>query len=397
MSSPTTGSDGPEQLLTGYTGRIATALAVAWLAIVFGRGAIPPLLPAIVEELRITPAAAGVALTVMWGLYALLQFPGGRLSDQLSRTVVIALGIGVLIAGFVVVLSASGYPVFLLGVALLGVGGGLYFSPARAFIADLFVRRRGQAFGLQTAASMVGGVLAATVAAAVLAFATWRVAFLPSIAILAVALALLLRWSRESYAVSRIQLDLGPTIARLVRNPRVPILVVGFSLFGFASQGFLGFLPTMLQAAKGFSPSLASGSFALVFVVGIVAGPSAGRLGDWLPRTHVVVGAPILGGIGLLVLLCADSVGGALVGIGLTSVGLWAYFPSIHAYLGDILADESLGGDFGLIKTAYTGLGSLGPTYVGIVAGQTSYPLAFAGLVGCLGLSAVVLFVATRG
>lgn len=54
------------------------ALAVTWLAIVFGRGAIPPLLPAIIEELRITPAEAGIALTHMWGLYALPQFPGGR-------------------------------------------------------------------------------------------------------------------------------------------------------------------------------------------------------------------------------------------------------------------------------------------------------------------------------
>lgn len=396
MSSVTSGSEARERLLTGYSGRMATILAVGWLALLLGRQAISPLLPAIIVDLQITPAAAGFALTLMTGLYALLQFPGGRLSDQISRTAAIATGIGILVAGFLVLVNAAGYPGFLVGVALVGVGGGLFFSPSRAFIADLFVERRGQAYGLQTGAGMLGGVFAATSAATVLAIATWRVAFIPSIGLLLVVLAGLLYWSREPYTVSGLGLELGSTSVRLIGSRRFRRLILGFTLFEIAATGFIGFLPTLLQLSKGFSPTVASGAFALVYAVGVVVGPSAGRVSDWFHRTHVIVAAPLLGALGLLVLLAAGSPVLAITGSVMTAVGLWSYFPSVNAYLGDTLADESLGGDFGFLKSVYTGLGSVGPTYVGLVAGEAGYPVAFAGLVACLLASGAVLFVGTR-
>jgi len=46
----------------------------------------------------------------------------------------------------------------------------------------------------------------------------------------------------------------------------------------------------------------------------------------------------------------------------------------------DLFPDDSLGGDFGASKTVYTGIGSLGPTYVGVAAAHFSYTAAFAGL-----------------
>ncbi|MFB6153551.1 MAG: MFS transporter [Halodesulfurarchaeum sp.] len=167
-------------------------------------------------------------------------------------------------------------------------------------------------------------------------------------------------------------------------------------LFGFTLQAYIGFLPTLLQFDKGFSPTLASAGFALIYVVGIVAGPVAGRLSDWLPRAPVFIGALALGGVGLIVLLLGSSTLVVAVGIALTAVGVWAYIPTIQAYLMDILSNDSLGGDFGLLKTIYTGLGSLGPTYVGLMAERASYTVAFSGLVICLFASAIVLLAATR-
>lgn len=396
MSSVASGNEAQERLLTGYSGRMATTLAVGWMALLLGRQAISPLLPAIIVDLQITPAMAGFALTLMTGLYALLQFPGGRLSDQVSRTAAIATGIGVLIAGFLALINAVGYPGFLAGVALVGIGGGLFFSPSRAFIADLFVERRGQAYGLQTGAGMLGGVLAATSAAAVLAVATWRVAFVPPVGLLLVVLVGLLYWSREPATVSGLRLELRSTSVRLFGSRRIRWLILGFTLFEIAAAGFIGFLPTLLQLSKGFSPTLASGVFALVYAVGVVVGPSAGRASDWFHRTHVIVSAPLLGALGILVLLATTAPALATAGSVMTAVGLWSYFPSVNAYLGDILADENLGGDFGFLKSVYTGLGSVGPTYVGVVAGEAGYPVAFAGLAACLVASATVLFVGTR-
>jgi MFS family permease len=375
---------------------MSTALAFGWLATLLGRQAVSPLLPTIVDDLAILPSRAGFALTVMMGLYAVVQFPGGRISDQLSRTTVLAAGIGVMVAGFGLLSNTATYGGFLAGVALVGVGGGLFFSPARALLSDLFVERRGQVFGLHTAAGMVGGVLAATSAAAVLAVASWRAAFVPSIALLVVVLALLHRWSREPYVVARVSIGARATVRRLFSSRRIRWLVFAYTLFGFTLQAFVGFLPTLLQVEKGASPTLASAGFALIYATGIVASPAAGRLSDRLPRASVVVGALALGGAGLVVLVVAPSLPVAALGVGLTSFGLWAYVPTVQAYLMDLLSNESLGGDFGLLKAVYTGLGSLGPTYVGLVAERASYTAAFVGLVACLFTSALVVFVATR-
>jgi hypothetical protein len=57
----------------------------------------------------------------------------------------------------------------------------------------------------------------------------------------------------------------------------------------------------------------------------------------------------------------------------------------------DTFPDGSMGGDLGATRTVYLGLGSLGPSYVGFVAGRVSYAAAFAGLLGCLLVSAAIV------
>lgn len=396
MADVTHGVEDGEPLVTGYAGRMSMLLAFAWSAILLGRQAVSPLLPAIIADLGLSPTRAGFGLTVLMGLYAAAQYPGGRVSDQLSRTTVIAAGTGVMIGGFGLLAFAGGYEEFLAGVAFVGVGAGLFFSPARALLSDLYVERRGQVYGLHAAAGMIGGLLAATSAAAVLAVATWQAAFLAPIVLLAAVLVALVRWSRESFVVERVSLEARATASRLFASWEIPLVILGLALFGFTLQSFIGFLPTLLQAERGFSPTGASLAFALIYVVGLVASPGAGRLSDRIPRRRIVVGSLLTGATGVAVLVAAPSRPAVYVGVVLTAFGLWAYIPSVTAYVMDILPDESLGGDFGLIKSVYTGLGSLGPTYVGAVAERASYSVAFAGLVGCLVLAVIVMFVVTR-
>jgi MFS family permease len=69
-----------------------------------------------------------------------------------------------------------------------------------------------------------------------------------------------------------------------------------------------------------------------------------------------------------------------------------AFTPVLQAYLMDIFPESSKGGDLGAFKTVYEGLSSVGPTYVGVVAGLWSYALAFTGFLVCLAASAVILF-----
>jgi len=100
MATLATPEPASEPLLTGHSGRILTALSVGWLTIQVGRQAIPPLLPEIVRRLGLTPFTAGAGLTLMWICCAICHYPGGRLSDRLTRKTVLMGGLVILTAGF---------------------------------------------------------------------------------------------------------------------------------------------------------------------------------------------------------------------------------------------------------------------------------------------------------
>lgn len=392
MSTAT--GDEEERILSGYSGRLLGVASVGWAAIQTGRLVLSPLLPAITADLGITEFFAGVALTLMWGLYAVVQFPSGRLSDRLSRKTLLVAGLGLLLVGFSLLSVAITYPLFLAGAAIVGLGAGLYPTAARALVSDLFVERRGQAFGLHTASGDIGGALAAGLAVAVLALAGWRAAFLPVLCVLAITLLAVHVWSREPYRVGRVDLSVRETLSRLLAG-RFRALLVAYTLYAFTWQSAVSFLPAYLQA-RGFSAAFAGGSFAVLFVVGAIVKPASGNLGDRFSKAAVAAAALLLGACALAGVVLAGSRVGIAAGVALFAAGLMAYPPVMQAFLMDAFPTGSMGGDLGAARTLYIGLGSLGPTYVGFVAERVGYAPAFAGLVVCLLIAAGIIVVLAR-
>jgi MFS family permease len=300
-------------------------------------------------------------------------------------------GLALFGAGSLVVSQTVSYPMFLVGVAVVGIGAGMYPTAARALVSDLFVARRGQAFGLHTASGDLGNALAAGAATAAVAVATWQTAFLPIVALFGGLVVAVHAWSREAYVVETVDLEVRATGRRLLGTARLRWFLVAYTLFAFTWQSTTGFLPTFLQAEKSFSVGLASTAFAFLFLVGMAVKPVAGLLGDRFGRPPVAVGALCLAMGGLAGVAFVERTAVLFVGIGVFAAGLNSFEPVVQALLMDVFPDEEMGGDLGGMRTVYITLGSLGPTYVGVVADAESYTAAFVGLVGVLFLSALVL------
>ncbi|RMB25031.1 MFS transporter [Haloplanus aerogenes] len=377
----------------GTDGRVLIAVSAGWLAVRLGREAIPPLVPTIIDEVQISPESAGFGLTVMWFVYATCQYPGGRFSDALSRKTVLTASLGTLVVGFLVLGVVSTYAGLLAGFVLVGLGGGLYFVPSRALLTDTFGDRRGQVFGIQSASGSVGAMAAAGVAVAAISVGVWQLSFLPVVVVLVGVLGGLLYWYDGPFVIGRASLGLGGTGRRILAVPRARSLLAAYICVSFVWQGFLGFLPTFLQAEKGFDPAFAGAAFASVFLVAVVVGPVAGRLGDTVSRVFVGLGGVGLAIAGLLVLVTAGSTLVAVLGVVVVAVGLRSYPPVMQAHLIGLFPDDSMAGDLGAMKMIWTGVGSFAPTYVGVVAARSSYGLAFTGFVACLAVSLVVLAV----
>ncbi|MFW5949395.1 MAG: MFS transporter [Halolamina sp.] len=384
-----------EHLFRGYSGRLLLVISLGWALMQAGRLTISPLLTAIAGDLQISSGAAGFAITVVWGTYAILQYPSGRLSDRLSRTTLLVSGLVLAAAGFLVLSVAPTYVAFLFGAVVIGVGVGLYPTPARGLVSDLFVVKRGRAFGLHTSSGDIGGILAAGIGTVVLAVATWRAAFAP-VAVLLLLVALLLHvWSDEGYELTSVDLAIGATFRRILGVSSLRWLLFSYSLYAFVWQAVTGFIPTYLRA-KELSPAIANAGLAVLFVVGAVVKPPAGVLGDRVPRGLLSAGMLFVAAVSLVVLVLSSTSLVALVAVAVFSAGLLAYPPVMQAYLMDSFPSESMAGDFGAMRSVYIGIGSLGATYVGVVAQYVDYDTAFLGLVGCLVLSSVVIVLRGR-
>lgn len=74
----------------------------------------------------------------------------------------------------------------------------------------------------------------------------------------------------------------------------------------------------------------------------------------------------------------------------LFAAGLTTYPPVMQSHLMDTFPNTNMGGDFGAYKTMYSGIGSLGPAYVGFVAKEATYSEAFGGFILCL-IGSVIL------
>ena len=398
MSAADTGAgrrEHEERLIRGYAGRLLLVSSIGWAFIQGGRLVLSPMLPTVQADLGLSNFQAGLPFTIMWGVYALLQYPSGRLSDRLSRKPLLVGGVLIAAVGFGLLGAAGSYPAFLGGAVIVGIGAGLYPTAARALVSDLFVVKRGRAFGLHTASGDFGGVLAAGVAAVVVAI-SWRLAYPPVVLVLLVAAVALHVWSDESYEVGRIDLGFRETAGRLLGDRQTRWLLFAYVLFAVTWQSSVAFLPSFLRSSKGLPPELATASFAALFVVGMLVKPASGLLGDAAGRVRVAAAALVVGALALAAVLLAPWTPVVIVAVVVFALGLMAYPPVMQAALMDAFPDASMGGDLGGMRTVYIGLGATGPTLVGFIADVAGFGPAFVLLVGCLLVGGTVVAVVGR-
>jgi len=136
-----------ERLIGGQEGRLLVLLSIGFAVVRLGRRALPPLLPAIISDLSITPFQAGIALSVASLGFAVLQFPSGRLSDKLTRKTVILASLLILLLGVLFLSTPTADILLLGGIALMGSGEGLYGAADRGLVSDLFRKNGGQPLG----------------------------------------------------------------------------------------------------------------------------------------------------------------------------------------------------------------------------------------------------------
>jgi MFS family permease len=106
-----------------------------------------------------------LVLVVMSVVYAATAYPAGRLSDRMSRTSLLALGMAALVVADVLLAFASGLSLLFAGIAIWGLHMGLTQGILARLITDVAPEKyRGTAFGVFNLASGAGLLLASGIA-----------------------------------------------------------------------------------------------------------------------------------------------------------------------------------------------------------------------------------------
>ena len=354
-----------------------------------------PLLPFLLASFN----ADGRTLGLLAGSYALAQFAAtpliGALSDRFGRRPVIAICVSGSVLGlglFAITVSQDWpagalLPLFLLfGARLIdGVSGGTA-ATAGAVLADITPpEKRARAFGLIGVAFglgfIIGPFLGGQLARIAVTVPIW-VATGFAVLNLVVVLTLL----PETHPVSERRVlprkrELNPfaQIARVIGNPAVGRLALGFFLFFLAFNGFTAILVLYFKQRFNWGPELATTAFLIVGVVATVVqggliGPLVNRFGEW-KLTLIGLGLVIAGCLLIPTTNPEQARIGVFTAVAILASGTGLVTPNLRSLVSRRLSDEGQGAALGSLQ-ALQSLGSfLGPPLAGLgydLLGQTS-------------------------
>ena len=379
-------------------------VAMGWAITQTGRFLLPPLLPVIMEEVGISVLIAGVVLTIMQVVYAIAQYPSGKLSDWSGRPIIIIPGMVLIGLSFFIIAGITTTFMLVFAVVLLGLGRAMYNVPSRALISDLYTGRRGRAMGIFTAGSDLGGIFAG-ILSIVLAMAylvlvegipNWRIVMgicgIASFVLIGTFVGI----NREKYKwdweiAEKVKSSVRGDVMYIVGERGQRETILAFALFIFVATAMVNFLPLYLIEGKDFELEIAGSIFGWFFLLGMVVKPIIGALSDRAPRYLISIGGLFVSTAGVGLLIMVDSVAGVMIAIAIFAIGYKGQFPVIDAILMDSAPENSTGSHIGAARSIFFTLGGLGAAYMGFAIQNYSYTVGMAGLGVALLLAALLL------
>jgi len=349
----------------GIDKRAMSALAAGHLGTDFANGALPALLPFLVDRFSLTYTLAATLMLASAASSSLIQPLFGLWSDRRGAIWLLPGGVAVAGVGIALAADASSYWLVVVFVAISGIGVAAYHPEGSKFAAYASGRKRASGMSAFSIGGNLGFALGPIVATPLVLWFGLRGGLLLALPCLAIAVLL--------FAVTPFlrtfvpERDARHAVVGEDRLGALTLLLAVISFRSLAWWGLLTFVP-LWEVSLGHSKSYGNHLLSLMLLVGgigtILVGPAADRFG----RRPVLLGSLVTAGPLILVFVAVGGILGAaalaLVGIcvvgtfGLTMVMSQEYLPR---HIG-MASGLSIGLSIGLGGVAAVGLGALADT-----------------------------------
>ncbi|WP_135821701.1 MFS transporter [Halostella litorea] len=379
-----------------YRETVLVLSTLAFFATMAARLAISPVVPAITDAFDVSNGVVGLALTGLWMAYFASQFPSGILADRFGERKVILVAVGGTAVTSLLLAVSPLFSVFVIATVLLGGVAGLHYSVASTLLARTYDGNLGAAIGFHNSGGPAAGLVAPVAAAWVGVRYGWRPAVALG-AVIAVPIFVLFAWRvrptepRRPDDPMRERFERGPIVELLSRR-RIAFTVCLAAAGAFVWQATSSFLPTFLVAYRGQSSTMAGAVFSAYFVVQAVTQVGVGAASDRFGREQATAGCMVLAVAGFALLILAPGVLALALAVVLVGTGMGWGGALIPRFM-DELSDEEQGAGFGLVRTVYGVVGSLGSVATGTLADLFGWAVSFGVLTALLALVFVALVV----
>jgi YNFM family putative membrane transporter len=346
------------------------------------------ILPQLGRAFHVSPAHAGLTISVVVLALACGAWIWGPFSDRYGRKRSIVLASALLVAPTVGTALAPSFDVLLAFRMLQGLCIPGLLTAGVPYVAEAFAPGiGGRAMGYYVASLVAGGLIGRVGVALVAAEIGWRWG-IGVLAVLPLSAAILMQRSLVDLPIATAQVGTFQGARRQLRNPKLLRATATGSAFFFTFVGCFSYVVYRLERPPfGFGPAAGS----LVFVLWILgaAGPAIGRLADRIGWERLGLSALALAAIGLALSLPASLP--SLV-VGLAFVTLANFCGVTAAQLGVTEAtDVDRGAASAVYFSLYYGVGSLGAYLPGLAWERYGWAgVAVTGF-GALAVAGVVL------
>jgi len=370
------------------------ALFAAGFATFTSLYSVQPLMPLFSQEFGISPAISSLSLSLTTGILAFTLLVAGLMSEAIDRKRLMSISL-VVSAGLSLAAALSpGWSTFLAARALEGIALGGVPALAIAYLSEeMRPGDLGFAMGLYIGGTAFGGMSGRVLAGVAADIGGWRAA-MGTIGLLGLIAATvficLLPPSRNFTAQRGLTLsDHAAPLIRHLRHATLPwVFLCGFVLMG-ALVSIYNYIGYRLSEAPFSMSQAAIGLIFVVYLLGIVASATAGRLADRHGRAPVLVVAIALMTLGLLLTL-PQSLALIIAGVALITIGFFSGHSVASGWVGP-LATSGKGHAAGLYLLAYY----LGSSLVGALGGVFWSYYAWPGVAAMVGVLLIVGIVAT--
>ena len=347
-----------------------------------------PALALFVESLGAGPFLVGLLVAVSTVTGMVLKLPIGLLSDQINRKRLM-LG-GVLAFAIPPFLYPFTSDLWTLGFLRLlhGLATAMFTPLALAMVAELFAKRRGEAFGWYTSATQGGGLLGPMIGGAIV----YQYGFAPTFLLAGLfgMLALVFFWmiprtprpSRvRQYSLPALWKEMGEGLRRVCQIP--PILITS-SVEAAKMMGngtLMAFLP-LYGLTIGLNAAEIGVLFGVQALTSFIAKPVMGRISDRGARQPLIFAGLFLCGLMVMIIPQIQGYILLLVVAGAFGFGEAVVTSSTTALVADYSEGKDLGAGMGLRGTIMDFGHAGGP----LLAGLLIHTLGYGGGFFCIGV-----------